>query len=189
MPGHIYVDESKAHGFRFVMALVDGGNVETARNAMKSLAARGARTFHASHESDRRRRQALRVVAPLPVRFWVLEVPLSPHRGRARETGVKRVMTLAVGLGASRVVFDLDESNLSRDRLAAASVLAPLDPDTRPTYDHQKAATEPLPWLPDLVAEPHGPARDRRPDRGTPLESAKPGVPTVRKATRLTSQG
>jgi hypothetical protein len=152
VPGHIYVDESKTHGFRFVMALVDDGSVETSRSAMKSLAARGARTFHASHESDRRRRQALRVVAALPVRFWVVEVPLSPHRGRARETGVKRVMSLAVGLGASRVVFDLDESNLSRDRLAAASIIASLDPDTRPTYHHLHAATEPLLWFPDLVA-------------------------------------
>jgi hypothetical protein len=119
---------------------------------MKRLAAGGARTFHASHESDRRRRQALRVVAALPVRFWIVEAPLSPHRGRARETGVTRVMNLAIRFGASRVVFELDESNLSRDRLAAASVLAPLNPDLRPTYDHLRAATEPLLWLPDLVA-------------------------------------
>jgi hypothetical protein len=152
MSGHLYVDESKAHGFRFVMAQIDDADIDATRTSVKSLAARGARTFHASHESDRRRRRALEVVADLPVSFWVVEVQASSHRARVREEGVARVVAHAIVLSASRVVFELDESYRSRDRLVVASVLGPHDPETRPTYHHLKAAAEPLLWLPDLVA-------------------------------------
>jgi hypothetical protein len=151
VPASLFVDESKANGFRFAIAQIENDEVETVRRAVKRIAAPHARRFHSTHESTAAKRRALDVVARLPITFAVVEVLSTRPWPGPREDGVAWVMTHAATAGAARVVFERDDANLARDRRAATAALVLVPDDRRPAFVHLRAHEEPLLWIPDLI--------------------------------------
>jgi hypothetical protein len=151
VPATLFVDESKAGGFRFAIAQIENDEVETVRRAVKRIAAPHARRFHSAHESIAAKRRALDVVARLPVTFAVVEVVSARPWPAPREEGVAWVMSHAASIRAARVVFERDDANLARDRRAASAALALVPEDRRPAFVHLRAQEEPLLWIPDLI--------------------------------------
>lgn len=180
-----------------VAATVDDDDVNSLRGAVRRLQPPGAERIHFVHESDGRRRSLLKEFARLGIRTVVFDAGRLDDRA-ARVWCLERIVELAARANTSRIVIETDESIVQADNRTLYRAVAGLGSREQIRYEHQRAASEPLLWVPDAVAWAHGPAvaacighwsnRLSREWCGTPTESAKLGSPTVRKATEFTSR-
>ena len=146
---HLFIDESKQRGYHFVVAGVRVSDVRHERALMRQLLLKGQSHLHFTKESDGRRRTILRtLVEESSARCTVLTVPRGVHQIEARRACLQATVALGHELGASRLVFERDDSTLQADR----RVLFPLLNRTEIEYDFAGKREEPLLWLADAIA-------------------------------------
>ena len=151
MESTAFADESKAAGFRFLVSVVDNPDIAQARAIAGAWRAHGARSFHASQESASRRRRALEDVADLGLRHVLIEVDGPARQYVRRQAGVAALVEFCARDHVSRLVLDLDESNLKRDRKTIIETRVGATGSRELSYVHLSRHEEPLLWVPDLV--------------------------------------
>jgi hypothetical protein len=146
-----FADECKAKGFHFLVTVIDDGEIARVRSVVGAWRAPGSRSFHASQESPARRRRALEDVAGLDLRHVLIEVDGPARQYIRRQAGVATIVEFCGRVGVSRLVLDLDETNLKRDRKTIIERGVAVSGTHGVSYAHLSRHQEPLLWVPDLV--------------------------------------
>jgi hypothetical protein len=152
VPLTIYVDESKARGFRFAGAVVPTRDAARCRVVMASLRTGPTHRIHFKKERDSTRKAVLSAIEQLPIDHVLVEV--IPRSGPAppREKGLIALAQFARSVGADALVLERDPSNAERDRRVLFDALGRRVNEKPTTYHHVAATEEPLLWIPDAVA-------------------------------------
>lgn len=146
---HLFVDESKARGYRFALTTVDPQDMNAERTLVRDLLLKGQSHLHFTKESDGRRRKILDALARnSTARTTILTAPDGLKDKAARLRCLQGAADLAIEMRAARLVFEEDASTLQADRKA----LYPLLRGTSVEYRFEKKRQEPLLWISDAIA-------------------------------------
>ncbi len=123
MISHIFVDETKHRDYLMVAAVVLPADLQPVRQLVRSLVLPGQRRVHMKKESAPRKRLIADTIADSSVKAVIFDA----GRGDGSELDARRaclhaVMTYADDLGATRVVFEQDDSLLRWDTSLVAAV-------------------------------------------------------------------
>lgn len=151
----VFVDESERTGAYIMCAVqVWPQNFAAVRQDMRELRKKGQRRVHMTKEGPRRRRAILCQVAGAPV---VADIYISGKPATAARHEILSQMVVDLGgTRASLLVLEAMEGQEERDRTSVR--LAQQDGYGPPgmTYEHMRAAEEPLLWIADAVAWAYG---------------------------------
>ena len=163
-----YVDESEpdprfggAGVYILAAALVAHDDQDTVRQAMRALRLRGQRKLHWHDESDQRRKLVTETIAVLPaLHLIVVRVDVGARSERRRRLCLARLLHELDTAGIAEVHLesraarqnglDLELLNRLRQQKAISSRLR---------IHHQPGPSEPLLWVPDVVAGAAGAQR------------------------------
>lgn len=147
---HVFVDESKRGGYLMTAAAVLPGDLNRARQAVRSLILPGQRRLHFTHESDNRRKQILDVIAELSPTATIYDGSAHDRR-RQREACLTGLIADLATAGTRMLVLETDESVLELDRriLYRSTRLHGCE---ALEYRHHRAHEEPLLAIPDALA-------------------------------------
>lgn len=152
----VYVDETKAK--RYVMAAVSlhSQNAPPVRAGLRSLILPGQTNLHMRSESDRRRRQILKVFMPLLEHY---EVDVSLYDAGVRDSEVERrkrclrAIVHAAGVHPRvSLILERDETLVQFDRQVLIDVLRETDLSTHVSYEHMNRRHDYLLAMPDVIA-------------------------------------
>lgn len=150
----LFIDESKENDYLIVVAAVADGDVNQMRAATAALRLKGQQRIHFVKESPQRRRAILQAFADLGVRTYLF----SAHGVTdvaARQWCLESVVDLAAEVKARRIVLETDDSIVDSDKRTLYRSLDSRGMRETVSYGHQRAAAEPLLWIPDAVAWSH----------------------------------
>ena len=197
MSGHVFVDESKQRDHLLVAAAVSLDDLADARRALRALVMPGQRRLHMKKESRARRSAIIDVIMATGATASVYQTRRSGHdKLVAREACLRAVVADGAAAGHGMLTFEQGDSLLwwDRQRLVespATSVAA------TPCITNTVAPSMSCCWR--FPTRSLGVGRKAaycaivfgrlwiEPARSDP-GSAKPGSPTVRTATGLTSR-
>lgn len=146
---HLFVDESKARGYRFALTAVDPQNLNAERSLLRSLLLKGQSHLHFTKESDGQRRKILDALArDSTARTTILTAPDGMKHKAARLRCLQGSAELSIEMRAARLVFEEDASTLQADRQALYRLLHGADIE----YRFEKKRQEPLLWISDAIA-------------------------------------
>ncbi|WP_157245921.1 hypothetical protein [Nonomuraea typhae] len=157
-PSTAYVDESMvlSHGrYLLVAMLVTSDQADAQRDVLRSLLERGQRRLHWHDENDKRRAHLIEVVAGLrPKGVMVVGMNLNPKKQeRARRKCMGHLLWKLRDFGISDMLIERrqgDLDRLDREMIAAMRGCNAMPPGLRPDWCDPES--EPLLWLPDIVA-------------------------------------
>ncbi len=151
---HAYIDESR-RGRRYAIActLCPTSQVANARGALRHALPKRRSSFHAVNESDRDRKIMLDTISHLDLPTTLYTIDDSNDQTARSSTLIAAIETLT----QRRVVeLILESRGRVSDRLDRQLIAK-----TTPTYNYDhRQPTEPLLWVPDLIAWCFG--RDQR---------------------------
>lgn len=152
MTAHLFIDETKRHGYLLVAAAVVPGDVAALRKLVRGLVLPGQRRLHMKAESDRRRRSIATAVAATGIRATVYDAGSRYRTDLERRAAcLEAVVADAARRGDAMLVLDQDDTLIASDRkLLYRATRAAGDPQLR--YEHHRAAAEQLLALPDAIA-------------------------------------
>lgn len=151
MTRHAFIDESaRSHKYLICAATLTPADVETARQTLRGLRAKGQRRIHFATESDRRRRQLLGAISSLESSSGIYAAP-----GKDQVAARAAILSTAVvhlrDEGVGRLIIETRKGQDHRDRSVIYQTVGP-HPQPEFYYSHQAAAEEPLLWIPDAIA-------------------------------------
>jgi len=146
-----FIDETKSRGFAFAVATLPQSELRTARMELRSLCASGQRSLHFKHESPRKRRSILAVIARQGWRAAILQSRQSNMR-LARTECLYATITLAHKSNAPAVILELDTSVERYDRQDLFEHCRHIGMDESFRYDLRPRHSEPGLWVADAVA-------------------------------------
>jgi hypothetical protein len=155
-----YVDESEpdprfgAGVYVLAAALIEQDDQETARAAVASLRLRGQRKLHWHDEDDQRRKLLTETIAELPaLHLIVVKVDQHAKPERRRRLCLARLLPELAAAGVPEVYLEAREAKQNghdRAMLDALRAQRLVTSDLR--MYHQPGPTNPLLWVPDVVA-------------------------------------
>ena len=122
----LYLDESKAKNYVFIGVLVQDGDAPRLRKRVASLKLPGQRSIHFVNEGDSRRKKLIQEYSDL----GVAAVKVISHRKNkleAREDCIRALAHLAASMECHSLVFDRDESVITKDEQWLKSELRKVD--------------------------------------------------------------
>ena len=157
-PFRAYVDESlrlSARLYLMAAVFVDGARADSHRTVLRGLLRKGQRRLHWRDEDDRRRAALIAAVAELrPRGIVVVGREMDPrHQERARRKCIEQLLWGLAARGVPEAVFERRHPELDRKDLQMINVLRiqrVLPTWLRVSWQHP--ASEPLLWLPDVIA-------------------------------------
>jgi hypothetical protein len=149
----VFIDESKAGDYLLIAVAIAPGVISNARKTIRELVLPGQYRVHMKLESDRRRRQILSAISALDVETTIYRIARSRYRTELtrRNVGISALVMDAALNGTSNLIFELDETLLSRDRKCLAAASRQADCAEWLNYRHAKASAEPMLVLPDVI--------------------------------------
>jgi len=151
----LYVDEGKRQGYLLVAATVADDDAVSLRKAVTALRTSGSERLHFVRESEGHKRKVLGELARLRVRTAVFQANSLDDR-EARSWCLEQVVELAMALGADRIVIETDDSIIQTDNRTLYQAVGVRGLRDQLHYEHRRAASEPLLWIPDAVAWSYG---------------------------------
>lgn len=145
----VMLDESKAKGYVVVAATVPDGKAVAFRRAVDDLRMRGQRRLHFSSESPSRRREILSTLRRLGV--MALAYRAKGPDATARGACLRALVHDLPRIDCRRLVLEQDDSIVAFDRQLLYRELRAAGLSTV-TYEHERAASEPLLAIPDALA-------------------------------------
>jgi hypothetical protein len=159
---HAFADESARSGYLVCVVVLTSADIAEARQVLKSLRKAGQQRIHMTSESPRRRREILSAVCGLDASAYLYQADLHGRSQRgARDGCLRAAVPELVSLGVGRLVVescdqDHQDRQVIREMVEKAQVLDDFN------YEHGRPSTEPLLWLPDIVAWAYGRGGDWR---------------------------
>lgn len=147
---HLFLDESKRHGYVIVAAAVSPNQLVDARRDLRGLVLRGQSRLHFYKESPARRRLILAAIAATGARSSVYSAAGYRHDSDARAACLTGVVADAAAADAHLLVLEQDDSILHWDRRQLFDLSRAAGSAVR--YEHQRGRSEPLLWIPDAIA-------------------------------------
>ena len=147
----LYLDESKAKNYVFIGVLVQDGDAPRLRKRVAALKMPGQRSIHFVNEGDSRRKKLLQEYSELGV-VAVKVVSNRKNKLDAREDCVRALVHLAASMGCHSLVFDRDESVISKDEIWLKSELRKVDKLVPIGFQHLSRHEEPILWVADALA-------------------------------------
>jgi len=151
----LYIDEGKRRGYLLVTATVADSDAFALRKAVTALRTPGSERLHFVRESEGHKRKVLGELARLEVRTTVFQANGLDDR-EARAWCLDQVVELAASLDAERVVIETDDSIVQTDNRTLYQAVGVRGLRDRLRYEHRRAVSEPLLWVPDAVAWSYG---------------------------------
>lgn len=152
MPGHVYVDETKAKGYLMVAVTVSDGQLAGARRQLRSLLKPGLRRLHFVRDNDDLRIRALKTIGALGLTAAIYDASACSPERQARDLCIGAIVCDAAEQQCSRVIFELDQTLATRDRQVLYQAVQKFGLENDLVYSLQQGYEEPLLWLPDAVA-------------------------------------
>jgi hypothetical protein len=151
---HVFVDETKQHGYVVAAAVVVEGDLEPLRRVVAGLVLPGQRRLHMKTERDSRRRQIVAALVEAGVEVVVYDA------GRRYRTDLQArgeclrgvVADAARWAGSTRLVLEQDDSLVRWDSQRLIELAREAGCRDRLRYGHERAAAEALLAVPDAVA-------------------------------------
>lgn len=150
----LFIDESKEKNYIIVVAAIADGDVTRLRSATSDLRLKGQQRVHFVKESVPRRRMILQTFETLGVRTFVFAA-YGLSDVSAREWCLESVVDLAAEVNAQRIILETDDSIVATDKRTLYRSLDTRGMRETVSYGHERAAAEPLLWIPDAVAWSH----------------------------------
>ena len=191
------VDETKRRGYLLVTGVVVPGDLDSTRRVLRGFVLPGQRRLPIKDENDQRRRSIATAIAVSGVTATVYNAGRHRNERERRAACQHALITDAARRGDARLVLEQDDTLLSWDnqrlieftRRPAAGRLCTTSTATPPTNCCSRCRTR------SPGAGPRAATGDDASNRSSPTSascdppqtSAKPGSPTVRTATGLTS--
>jgi hypothetical protein len=148
---HLFIDETKQKRYIMAAAALPSKSLTTARRELRTQLLESQPRIHFKHESDSRRRQIveLRCRQGWAVRLFTKS---SKRESVARNACLEAIVQYASEISSVRIVLEVDDSVIQEDKrvLYAATQRAVLTNGF--TYDHIRATSEELLWVPDAIA-------------------------------------
>jgi hypothetical protein len=136
-------------------SMLDDADLEPVREEVSNLATTSGLRFHWRKESYKRRYDAVNVVGCLPMlHMVVVGAPLDPARQeRARRLCLRRMLFELEAQGVTQVWMEARTRSLNSKDVSAVDVWRSQHVISHKIrIDHADPATEPLLWVPDIVA-------------------------------------
>jgi len=152
VPIHAFVDETKVRGLTVVTAIFEPRDLAHARSVMNSLRMKGQERLHFKSERDSRRRQIMTAICELPVVVDIYDTWPATTTREARPAVLHRLIADLASNGAHRMVLEQDDSVMHADRRTLYESVRAHGVEGRLVYEHLRAKSEPLLWIPDAVA-------------------------------------
>lgn len=150
----MFIDESKAKGYRLAVTLIANEQVANARARVREQVLSGQRRIHFAKESDRRRKEFLSAIADLGSTTHIYRVG-SLSELEARQLCLTAALKDPRARSVSRIVVEIDPSILTHDRRILTAVLRCRVGASDVTFRHERPDAEPLLWIPDAIAWCH----------------------------------
>ncbi len=153
MSAHVFVDETKHRDYLMVAAVVLPVDLQPVRQLVRSLVLPGQRRIHMKKESEPRKRLIADTIAASSTRAVIFDAGAG-HESElhARLACLQAVITYAADLGATRVVFEQDDSLLRWDTQRLVEITRTVGCRDTLQYEHHCAGGEQLLALPDAIA-------------------------------------
>jgi len=150
--GFVFVDESKAHDYLLIAAVVRPAQLAAARKAIRRLVLPGQRRIHMYKESDARRRQLLSVIGQLGIDVTIYRASRAyPAEVIRRDRCIAALVADATRARHIELIFELDASIYRRDQAQINDAMRLNNCVDRLAYRHSQASTEPLLIIPDAI--------------------------------------
>jgi hypothetical protein len=152
MTVHAFVDEAKRPRYVIVAAIVAPNNLVPVRRALRGLLLGNQRRIHFKDERDARKRQIIELMAGMPLTARIYVCPATVTELEARKAGLRQLVPDLAALGATRLVFERDDSLLTHDRQTLYDAVDKAGCRETLSYDHLRAHEESMLWVADAVA-------------------------------------
>jgi hypothetical protein len=147
----LFLDESKAKNYVFIGVLVHNGDAPRLRKRIASLKMPGQRSIHFVNEAESRRKKLIQEYLELGV-VAVKVTSTTKNKLDAREDCVRALVRLAVSMNCHSLVFDKDESVITKDEMWLKSELRAVNKSERIGFQHFSRHEEPILWIADAIA-------------------------------------
>ncbi|GGF10877.1 hypothetical protein [Subtercola lobariae] len=147
----LFLDESKSSDYYIVTLCVEPANANRLRKAVSGLRKSGQRRVHFVKESDSRRRHILSTLASLNLKVSVYRAGGFDDL-QSRRLCLAAVVRDSARQSVTRITLESDLSIEKFDRHVMYEELSRLGETNAMTYVHERAASEPLLWVPDAIA-------------------------------------
>mgnify|MGYP000249338144 CR=1 FL=1 len=147
----LYLDESKAKNYVFIGVLVHDGDAPRLRKRISSLKMPGQRSIHFVNEAESRRKKLIQEYLDL----GIVAVRVTSNRKNkldAREDCVRALVRLAASMKCHSLIFERDESVISKDEIWLKSELRSVSKSERIGFQHFNRHEEPILWIADAIA-------------------------------------
>lgn len=152
MTHQIFVDESLRPQSYFLVSVAIASNlIERLRHEMRNTLPNHGKQFHMYKETTATKKRALSFVAQLDLKFTIVSnYRTELSKVQARSECITKLCSLELIQTASFLTFDSTNSwEIDRRILKSAAQSSAY---YFPTYRHVSSKSEPLLWLPDIVA-------------------------------------
>jgi hypothetical protein len=147
----LYLDESKAKNYVFIGVLVMDGDAPRLRKRVAALKMPGQRSIHFVNEGENRRKKLIQEYSELGITA-VKVVSTRKNKLDAREDCVRALVHLAASMRCQSLVFERDESVVSKDELWLKSELRKINNSEPIGFQHLSRHEEPILWIADALA-------------------------------------
>jgi hypothetical protein len=151
--GHVYVDETKRHGYLLVASVVMPTDHTSIRRALQDLVLPGQRRLHMKAERDPRRRAIAATIVASGVQATIYDASRGYKTERdARAACLEAVVADAAVEGHTLLIIEQDDTLVSWDNQKLIEYTRAARCRDSLRYEHRRAASEQLLAIPDAIA-------------------------------------
>lgn len=150
MQTQAYVDETKAKGYVVAVAVLEVGDLDVVRRAVRALLPRGQRRLHMVSESDPLRRRVLTTLAEQPVDVDLYSAGTRYRTDIERRRACLDRLVEEIAVDCVQLTLESDVTQDRRDRQDLAQGTRRCGAQAL-RYRHESPYAEPLLWVPDAV--------------------------------------
>ena len=147
----LLVDESKSKKYVLAVVQIEGADTKLARRVLSDLRMKGQHYIHFVNEGASRKRRILSAISEINFQCTFLVSEMKNEKQARQEC----LIALVKSLNESEeylIIFDSDDNHIVNDKKVIRSALQESGLTTSVTYRHERSRSQPLLWLPDILA-------------------------------------
>ena len=157
----LYIDESERNKTFFLVGCqISPNHRKHASKTLRSLRLSGQQRIHLNSESDNRRKYIVNEIAKLEFDSVIVRTNFQGTNKIARQTCIRALAEFAFNQGVTHMVIELNTS-IEADTKTLQHARSQW-PNVSCIFSHMPPQSEPLLWLPDIVAWTFGRGQEWR---------------------------
>ena len=138
---------------------IDSAEAPRARKVLSGLRMKGQQHIHFSNEGPSRKRHILSTITAIDLHCIFLVTEQKPEK-QARQDCLNALIETLNRSEEYLIILDYDENHLVSDKQVIRSALEKRGLTSLVTYRHERSRSQPLLWLPDILAWPLARSRE-----------------------------